>query len=58
MLNELPVSDATVVAAEGARIGIVTCMICGAAILIDPRDERSAVALHSEWHPEVSGNKG
>lgn len=41
---------ATAVLAEGARVGIATCRECGAAVLIDPRDEINYARLHSEWH--------
>ena len=41
---------ATIVAAEGARVGIVTCRECGAALLLDPREERDVVSLHRSWH--------
>lgn len=40
-------SYVTAWAAEGARVGIVTCLRCGAAILLDPR-EFSVDAL--TWH--------
>jgi len=43
-------TDATAITAEGARIGIVTCCRCGAAILLDPRAEWSAIEKHDEWH--------
>jgi hypothetical protein len=53
-------TSATIVAAEGARVAFVTCLGCGAAVLVDPRpdaalDERAtggAVALHQRWHAE------
>lgn len=37
-------------AAEGARVGIMTCLECGAALFIDPTDKVSAIDLHDEWH--------
>lgn len=40
-------------AAEGARVGIVTCKVCGAAILLDPADDFDSVALHREWHGDL-----
>lgn len=38
------------VVGEGARVGFVTCLNCGAALLIDPADERDALGLHRDWH--------
>lgn len=43
-------SEATVVVAEGARVGVVTCDQCGAAILLDPRDTTDRCERHVEWH--------
>lgn len=43
----------TVVHAEGARIGIATCSICGAAILVDPRDPVDYVREHAAWHGDT-----
>jgi hypothetical protein len=48
------VTDATIVSAEGARVGFVTCKQCGTAILIDPRDTEDAVAKHLAWHEDVA----
>jgi hypothetical protein len=47
---------ARAIAAEGARIGIVTCLECGTAILIDPDDAVDPLKLHDAWHelPELS----
>lgn len=36
--------------AEGARVGIITCLRCGAALLLDPLDEFDVRALHSSSH--------
>ena len=44
----------TIVLAEGARVGIVTCTDCGAAILLDPRADEDYLALHRRWHIEQS----
>lgn len=46
-------TEAAVVYAEGARIGIVTCKLCGAAILVDDRDGFNAIKLHKEWHQKI-----
>ena len=37
-------------AAEGARVAIVTCLRCGAAVFIDPSED--AMTLHERWHQE------
>lgn len=42
---------ATVLSAEGARVGIVSCLECGAALLLDPRDgDFDPVVRHIQWH--------
>lgn len=49
---------ATAWEAEGARVALVTCRRCGAAVLIDPRDvasERGTV-LHDAWHDREGGD--
>lgn len=43
-------TDAAMIQAEGARVGIVTCTQCGAAIIHDPRDKRDATKTHDNWH--------
>lgn len=43
-----------IVAAEGARIGIVICRRCGAAIVLDPLDKFGADDLHDAWHDELA----
>jgi hypothetical protein len=42
--------NATVIAAEGARVGFVTCAECGAALLLDPREPVNVPDLHAAWH--------
>lgn len=39
--------------AEGARVGIVTCLTCGAAVLLDSADEVDPREVHRRWHSEV-----
>lgn len=46
-------TDATVVHAEGARVGFVSCLLCGATIMLDPRDAISRVEMHSKWHDRL-----
>lgn len=43
-------------AAEGARIGVVTCLRCGSAIVLDPADEQSPIVLHDLWHDHIEAN--
>lgn len=45
-------TSATVWSAEGARVGLVTCTRCGAAVLLDPRDTFQPQVRHREWHEE------
>jgi hypothetical protein len=53
-------TTATVVPAEGARVVFVTCLECGAAVLMDPRPDEAlddrvtggAWMLHRRWHDE------
>jgi hypothetical protein len=46
------------VAAEGARIGLLSCHICGAAIVVDPSDDVDRPQLHMDWHQELDNEKG
>ena len=48
---------ATVVLAEGARIGIATCKTCGAAVMLDPRDPVNRARQHAEWHAAAEKEK-
>ena len=36
--------------AEGARLGLCSCMLCGAAIVIDSSDGITADQVHEQWH--------
>lgn len=39
--------------ALGTRVGIVSCLECGAALIIDPDDAKggvNVVEIHREWH--------
>lgn len=45
--------------AEGARVGLVTCMDCGAALLIDPSDEGfNVIEQHDRWHRSLEAMHG
>lgn len=41
---------ATVITAEGARVALVTCLRCGASLLLDPREGVSVMEIHDRWH--------
>ena len=45
-----PITAYRAVPAEGARIGLVSCRICGAALVLDPGDTESVVERHVAWH--------
>jgi len=46
----------TAVQAEGARIGLATCNICGATVMLDPRDDKiNRARQHIEWHGVLEG---
>ena len=38
------------VPAEGARIGIGSCPLCGCALLIDPDNTVDVYQKHLDWH--------
>lgn len=51
----IPTTEATQFVAEGSMVALVTCKICGTAILIDPRDRKDdfdPIAVHAKWHDE------
>lgn len=35
---------------DGARVATSSCLLCGAMILLDPRDDRDFLQVHHEWH--------
>ena len=47
----------TEVEAVGARVGFVSCLMCGACLLLDPRDAKeqwvNIRAIHDAWHGHV-----
>lgn len=49
-LYDIYFEPATAVSAEGSRIGLTNCKICGAAILLDPRSTLDFALKHIEWH--------
>lgn len=50
-LENLPLS-VTAVQAEGARIGLASCPLCGCALFIDPDSRVDIYAKHLAWHDE------
>jgi hypothetical protein len=40
-------------AAEGARVGAVTCKRCGVALLLDVADSFDVIARHDGWHSSI-----
>lgn len=44
---------ATAVQAEGARVGLATCSICGANVLLDPREKINYLRVHINWHRAI-----
>lgn len=44
--------------ATGSRIGIMTCLRCGATVVIDPGDLEQATTIHDRWHSSMSNTKG
>lgn len=43
-------TDPTVVLAGGVLVQIVSCLSCGAAVLLDPRDDLPMMDVHLAWH--------
>ncbi|WVX88653.1 hypothetical protein SEA_CHEESETOUCH_79 [Gordonia phage CheeseTouch] len=46
-------SPAIPFSAEGSRVGLVTCLRCGAAVLLSMATD--SIALHEQWH-EAGGS--
>jgi hypothetical protein len=45
-----PITAARAFEAEGARIAVCSCRICGACLVLDPADEESVIERHVTWH--------
>lgn len=45
-----PITSARAWTAEGARVALVSCTVCGAALLLDPDDRIGVVEVHVAWH--------
>jgi hypothetical protein len=48
---------ATIIHAEGARIGIMTCRDCGSALVLDSRETFDVIERHRAWHLEISDGR-
>lgn len=35
-------------------IGIMTCLRCGAGLLLDPADHVNVIRIHDEWHEKLT----
>jgi hypothetical protein len=46
----MPYTGARAWEAEGARIALISCLTCGAAIVLDRDDREDPIALHDQWH--------
>ena len=53
-MSEDMFSGARAILAEGARVGVVTCKQCGAALFLDPGDEFDVLQLHRDWHSRLN----
>jgi hypothetical protein len=41
----------TSILAEGGKIGVMSCLVCGAAVMIDPSDKGTDPGIiHYRWH--------
>ena len=48
---EQPYTGVRAFSAEGARVGLVSCLTCGAALLVDPADtDFNVFEKHDRWH--------
>ena len=43
-------TEYTAVPAEGARVALLSCLTCGALVMVDPRDKESMPDKHTAWH--------
>ncbi len=39
--------------AEGARVGLTSCRLCGAALFYDPATSFDVIERHDEWHRKI-----
>lgn len=45
-----PTRQVRAMQAEGARIGLTSCALCGTALLIDPHERFDVFEAHRRWH--------
>jgi len=45
-----PITSARAWTAEGARVALASCVMCGAALLLDPGNTLDVVDVHVAWH--------
>lgn len=50
VLAEQTITTQATVIAEGGQVAFVSCMICGAAIMLNPREPEDVIAVHRAWH--------
>lgn len=50
-------TELTMFEAENARVGLAVCRRCGAAVLLDPREEVDVFKLHDAWHAVQESEK-
>ena len=53
-MEEATFTTATAVPAEGARVGFVSCKLCGATIMLDQRDSEDTIQKHITWHRHIN----
>ena len=51
-------TEYTAVPAEGARVALLSCLTCGALVMVDPRDNESMPDKHTAWHRESPNERG
>lgn len=55
--ENLPI-NVTAVQAEGARIGLASCPLCGCALFLDPTSVVDQYAKHLAWHDDEDHGSG
>jgi hypothetical protein len=50
-------TGARTIVAEGARVGVITCRECGAAIVLDPDDDFDPAERHADWHRKLDARR-
>jgi hypothetical protein len=47
------IPGARAVPAEGARVGFMTCTLCGVSVMIDPATPFDVIQRHEQWHASM-----